>query len=228
MFVRLLFNEPATATTRRLRLALDGSPFHYRAGQAASLTAGPGESTPYSLASAPHETARDGWLEFLIKVDGSSRFGAIVDGLQRDTPIRVEGPAGNFTLPDLSPGVPLLFIAGGTGIAPLRSMILEALHAGTQGSLALVYSARTPDEFAYIDELRGLADEGRLALTLTLTGDAADWTHSRGRAGAAHLSDLVTPSTLAFVCGPPAMVAELPAALVSLGLPRERVRTEDW
>ena len=77
-------------------------------------------------------------------------------------------------------------------------------------------------------ELRGLAADGHLALTLTLTGDAADWTHSRGRAGAAHLSDLVTPHTLAFVCGPPAMVAELPAALVSLGLPRERVRTEDW
>lgn len=228
MFVRLLFNEPATATTRRIRLALDGSSFHYRAGQAASLAAGPVESTPYSIASAPHETARDGWLEFLIKVDGSTRFGAVVDSLQPDTPIRVDGPAGNFTLPDLSPGLPLLFIAGGTGIAPLRSMILEALHTRKEGKLALVYSARTPDEFAYVDELRGLAVEGSLALTLTLTGKAEDWTHSRGRAGVAHLSDLVTPGTLAFVCGPPAMVAELPAALVSLGLPRERVRTEDW
>lgn len=226
--MRLLSNKPATATTRRIRLALDGAPFRYRAGQAASLAAGPGESTPYSIASAPHETAREDWLEFLIKVDGSTRFGAVIDGLDRDTPVRVEGPMGNFTLPDLSPGVPLLFIAGGTGIAPLRSMILEKIHAAKQGSLALVYSARTPEEFAYLDELRGLADGGRLALTLTLTGDAEDWRHARGRTGAHHLSDLVTPQTLAFVCGPPAMVAELPAALVSLGLPRDRVRTEDW
>jgi NAD(P)H-flavin reductase len=226
--VRLLSNEPATGTTRRLRLALDGAPFRYRAGQAASLAAGPGESTPYSIASAPHETTRDGWLEFLIKVDGSNRFGAAVDGLPSDTAIRVEGPMGTFTLPDLSPGVPLLFIAGGTGIAPLRSMILETIHSGRQGTLALVYSARTPAEFAYLDELRGLADGGRLALTLTLTGDAQDWTHARGRAGAHHLSDLVTPQTLAFVCGPPAMVTEVPVALVALGLPRERVRTEEW
>lgn len=226
--MRLLSNEPATATTRRIRLALDGAPFRYRAGQAASLAAGAGESTPYSIASAPHETIRDGWLEFLIKVDGSNRFGAGVDKLPGDTAVRIEGPMGTFTLPDLSPGVPLLFIAGGTGIAPLRSMILETIHSARQGRLALVYSARTPDEFAYLDELRGLADGGRLSLTLTLTGDAQDWTHARGRTGAHHLSDLVTPQTLAFVCGPPAMVTEIPSALVSLGLPRERVRTEDW
>lgn len=226
--MRLLSNEPATATTRRIRLALDGAPFRYRPGQAASLAAGAGESTPYSIASAPHETIRDGWLEFLIKVDGSNRFGAAVDKLSSDTAVRVEGPMGTFTLPDLSPGVPLLFIAGGTGIAPLRSMILETIHSARQGHLALVYSARTPDEFAYLDELRGFAEGGRLSITLTLTGDAQDWSHARGRTGAHHLSDLVTPQTLAFVCGPPAMVTEIPAALVSLGLPRERVRTEDW
>jgi ferredoxin-NADP reductase len=226
--VRLLSNEPETPTTRRIRLALDRAPFHYRAGQAASLAAGAAESTPYSIASAPHETARDGWLEFLIKVDGSSRFGAVVEGLPPGTLISVEGPAGTFTLPELSPGVPLLFIAGGTGIAPLRAMIREALHARHQADLSLVYSARTPAEFAYVDELRRLADEGGLALTLTLTGQAQDWTYARGRTGAAHLSDLVKPRTLAFVCGPPAMVADLPAALVSLGLPRDRVRIEDW
>ncbi len=226
--MRLLSNEPETPTTRRIRLALDGAPFRYRAGQAASLAAGSAESTPYSIASAPHETSREGWLEFLVKVDGSSRFGAIVDTLQSGTRIHVDGPVGSFTLPDPSPGAPLLFIAGGTGIAPLRSMILAALHAGHEGGLALVYSARTPDEFAYLKELQGLAHEGRLALTLTMTGQAEDWTHARGRTGAGHLSELVEPGTLAFLCGPPAMVADLPTALASLGLARERVRTEDW
>lgn len=226
--MRLLSNEPETPTTRRIRLALDGAPFRYRAGQAAALAAGSGESTPYSIASAPYETAREGWLEFLVKVDGSSRFGALVTTLEPGTRIRVDGPVGSFTLPDASPVEPLLFIAGGTGIAPLRSMIREALHAGHEGRLALVYSARTPDEFAYLKELRGLAEEGRLALTLTLTGHAEDWTHARGRTGTAHLSELVEPRTVVFLCGPPAMVADLPSALTSLGLPRERVRTEDW
>lgn len=226
--MRLLSNEPETPTTRRIRLAVDGAGFHFRAGQAASLAAGPAEPTPYSIASAPHETAREGRLEFLVKVDGSSRFGAIVDTLQPGTAIRVEGPAGTFVLPDVSAAAPLLFIAGGTGVAPMRSMILEALHLGHQGTRALVYSARSPLEFAYVDELRRLADDGRLSLTLTLTGEVEEWAHARGRTGAAHLSALVTPGTTAFVCGPPAMVADLPAALVSLGLPRDRVRTDDW
>ena len=54
-------------------------------------------------------------------------------------------------------------MAGGTGIAPLRGMILEAIHAGYQGSLALVYSARTPGEFAAaVKELGEWYAQGKL------------------------------------------------------------------
>jgi ferredoxin-NADP reductase len=227
--VRLLSNDRATPTARAIRVALDGAPFRYRAGQAAAVSAGDSEPlTPYSIASSPAETTRDGALEFLVKVDGSNRFGALVERLSPGTMLRVHGPAGNFTLPEADIETPLLFVAGGTGIAPLRSMIRECVDAGRRSPLALVYSARTPAEFAYLQELRALADEGRLTLTLTLTGTAEEWGHARGRTGPAHLSDLVTPETLAYICGPPAMVADLPKALVSLGLPRRQIRTEDW
>jgi phenol hydroxylase P5 protein len=226
--VSLLSNEPETPTTRRIRLAVDGIPFRYRAGQAASLASGSAEPTPYSIASAPHETAREGWLEFLVKVDGSSRFGAVVEALEPGAVISLGSPAGNFVLPEPSAALPLLFVAGGTGIAPMRSMIVEALHRGHHTRMALVYSARTPGEFAYLEELQQLAGEGRLAMTLTLTGEVGDWAYARGRASTEHLSELVAPGTMAFVCGPPAMVAELPVALVSLGLPRDHIRTDDW
>jgi ferredoxin-NADP reductase len=227
--VRLLSNQSATPTSRVIRVALDTAAFPYLAGQAASLAAGDrDEWTPYSIASAPSETARHGSLEFLVKVDGSNRFGAIVEDLEAGTRIRVQGPAGNFTLSGVSPATPLLFVAGGTGIAPLRSMLHEALDAGHAGSLALVYSARTPDEFAYLNELRELANRGDLALTLTLTGEAQDWGHARGRTGPAHLSNLVSSDTMAYICGPPAMVKDLPVALTSIGLPRSQIRTEDW
>lgn len=224
MNARLLSNDLETPTTRRVRIALDGA-FLYRAGQAASLAAGSAK-TPYSIASAPAETARHGWLEFLVKVDGSSRFGAIVDTLQTGAALEVAGPVGAFTLDVVPPGAPLLFIAGGTGIAPVRSMIREAIESRRDGPLALVYSSRTPDEFAYVKELRQLADQGRLTLTLTLTGDAVDWVHARGRTGIAHLAELVRPNTSAFICGPPSMVAEIPAALASLGV--SDVITENW
>ena len=227
MIARVLSNELETPTTRRIRLALDGEPFSYRAGQAATLSAG-GVATPYSIASSPTETGRHGWLEFLIKVDGSNRFGAGVERLAQDAPVDVSGPGGTFTLDRVPDGAPLLFIAGGTGIAPIRSMIYESITSGRAGALSLVYSARTPDEFAYLEELRGLSVQGVLNLRLTLTGAAEDWAHARGRTAAGHVADLLQPSTIAFVCGPPAMVVDIPAALTSLGVAPNRIVTEDW
>jgi ferredoxin-NADP reductase len=228
MKVRLLSNHAETPTTRRIRLSLGGRRFSYRAGQSASLSAGGRPPTPYSIASAPAETARHGWLEFLVKVDGSSRFGALVDTLSSDAHVDLEGPSGLFTLDSVTPGTPVLFIAGGTGIAPVRSMIRETVESGHDGPLALLYSSRTPEEFAYLSELKDLASAGHLTLTLTLTGDAQDWAHARGRAGIAHLAELVRGDTIAFICGPPSMVGELRNALSSLGVGPGRIVTENW
>ena len=226
--MRLIENEPETPTTRRIRIALQGRRFPYLAGQAASLLVDSTEATPYSIASAPFETDRDDWLEFLVKVDGSTRFGARVEALAPGTHVDVTGPIGSFTLNGVPPDAPLIFVAGGTGIAPLRSMIHQAIHDGHSAPVALVYSARFPAEFAYLADLQKLARSGRLNLTLTLTGRADDWLHARGRTGTGHLAGLVTPEAVAFVCGPPAMVAEIRVALDSLGLARERFRTENW
>jgi ferredoxin-NADP reductase len=227
--LRLLSNSLATPTTRILRIALEGAAFPYRAGQAASIALEPGEAgTPYSIASAPCETATTGYLEFLVKVDGTTRFGARVALLEPGRPLHVSPALGRFGVPDALSRHPLLFIAGGTGIAPLRSMILECLHAGRRDPIALVYSARTPEEFAYLDQLRELDAAGKLSLTLTLTGDAKEWRHARGRTGDQHLADLATATTLCFICGPPSMVTDVPQALIRLGLPRQQICTEDW
>ena len=227
--MRLLLNEPETPTTRRVRLDLDGIPFSYAAGQAASLASGPGEPTPYSIASAPHETARYGWLEFLVKVRESSRFGAIVETLQPGALIHVQGPIGNFILPELSAGLPLVFIAGGTGIAPLRAMLHHALNV-PHDEIGLLFSARTPAEFAYEEEFRSLAEAGRIELELRVTREVGDdWDGVRGRLGRDDLAPLVHGrATLCFVCGPPALVQEIPQILVDLGVPRERIKTEEW
>jgi len=226
--VRLLTNHIATPTTRAIRVALDGAPFSYRAGQAAAIGRVGDLLTPYSIACAPSDTERDGYLEFLVKVDGSNRFGALVTALEAGTELQVTPASGGFTIPASATGHPLLFIAGGTGIAPLRSMIREYLRQSPAARPALVYSARTPEEFAYGEEFRALADEGRLDLTLTLTGDAREWRHARGRAGDHHLAELATAKTVCFICGPPAMVVDVPEALVRLGVPRNQIRTENW
>jgi len=228
--VKLLTNRRETPTTRSIRVSLEGRPFPYTAGQAAWVGVDPhDELTPYSIASAPEETVRNGWLQFLVKVDAARRFGAAVEGLRNGTEIYVGGPAGSFTFPEDPREREFLFVAGGTGIAPVRAMVVHALAATTAPVIRVLYSARQPDEFAYVRELRALARENRIMLELTLTGQSGTWHHGRGRAGAAHLARLgAGPSSLAFLCGPAGMVADLSSALESLGVPQSNIRTQQW
>jgi ferredoxin-NADP reductase len=227
--LKVAANRRATPTSRVLRLALGNHPFAYRAGQAAWLRVdAERERTPYSIASSPEETSRQGWLEFLVKTDQSSRFGSHVDELPRGSTVLVHGPMGAFVFPEIPVERRFLFIAGGTGIAPLRSMLRHALDAHVPGRKTLLYSARTPDEFAYVSELRALARQGLIDLTLTLTGIADRWRHSRGRAGTDLLAPLVDDQTLCFLCGPPSMIADVPEILRSLGVPQNRIRTEEY
>ena len=226
--MHLVTNQPATPTTRLIRVALDGAPFSYRAGQAAEVSTENAPRTPYSIASAPYETEDGGFLEFLVKVDGSTRFGSQVAALQLGTKLHVDPPTGGFGLPPDAPEHPLLFIAGGTGIAPVRSMLMQAIHIDKQHRPTLLFSARSPDEFAFVNEFHALQDAGKLTLILTLTGSALEWQHARGRASRDQLAGLLAPDMLYFVCGPPAMVAEVPAMLVDLGVKDEQIRIERW
>jgi ferredoxin-NADP reductase len=211
-------------------IRLDACDFRYRAGQAAEI--GPMSATvlaPYSIASAPEDTAADGCLEFLIRIDGRGRWGESFEPLRRGQTLRVHGPVGGFTFPDEPAERHFLFIAGGTGIVPLRAMIRHARKT-VPGTFRLLYSARTPLDFAYRRELCGMARRREIELTLTATRDVTEkWRGERGRIAAAQLSALIdTPVTLCFVCGPAAMVDEVPRMLGGLGIDRSRIRIEEW
>jgi len=221
----------ATASSSTVRVDLDGAPFHYRAGQVAAL--GPADSAeqiPYSIASAPEDTERDGSIEFLLKTDSAGRWGNHFEPIRRGSLLTVRGPSGSFTFPDAPREHRFLFIAGGTGIAPLRSMIRHAVLSQRPGRIRLLYSARTPHDFAYLPELRGMARREEIGLSLTATREMTPrWRGARGRIVAAQLSPLVEdPATLCFVCGPASMVAEVPLILRGLGIDRTRILLEDW
>jgi ferredoxin-NADP reductase len=109
-------------------------------------------------------------------------------------------------------------------------MICHALQAGVPGRLHLLYSARTPADFAYLREMRRYAREGRLELALNATREMAPrWRGQRGRITADQLAPLVEdPETLCFVCGPTAMVDDVPRMLMQMGIERKRIRVEEW
>jgi propane monooxygenase reductase subunit len=231
MLLRVRSVSLATPTSRVVRLNLGRRRFRYRAGQAVLLgLPGQDQRRPYSIASAPEEARAQGYLEFLIKTDAEGRFGPHLAGLRRGARVEVEGPLGSFVFPDAPREDRILFVAGGAGVAPLRTMLHHALARRYQGHVTVLYSARSPRHFAYEAELRHLARRKRIELILTVTREAgADWAGRRGRIDEAALAPLVsTPATLCFVCGPPGLVAGVPPILGRLGVLPRRIRTEKW
>lgn len=215
-----------------MTLDLRDQPFDFRAGHAVLIGANGCEPRrPYSIASSPERAAETKTLELLIAVDADGVLGPHLPAIVPGSPIDLEGPLGSFLFPEGRPEHPLLFVAGGTGIAPLRAMIDHVLRQYPGHRMSVLYSARNGEEFAFIDELRGHESHGRLELHQTVTrDDSSTWSGGRGRIGRAHFERVLhdPARTLCFVCGPKAMVNESVMTLSALGVPEAAVRTEGW
>lgn len=220
---------PATGRARIVRIDLDGHAFPYLAGQAVTIAShGSEPRRPYSIAAAPEDADREGCLELLVGLWPDGTPGPHLT-LEAGARVDVEGPFGRFTMPDVAPEQRLLFVAGGTGISPLRAMYRHTLARGSR-HVSVLYSARTPDDFAYEEELRHLAASGDLELVLTTTRAGDDgWRGARGRISEALLRPLVHDrATLCFICGPQALVDDVPRTLAALGVTPDRIRLEEW
>lgn len=224
--------EAARETPRAVSLRLDasGSRLTFTAGQAALVgLADRPDRKPYSIATAPEELKRNGSIGFLVEVGPDGEARPHLGGVAPGSVVAVEGPVGGFTLPRTLPR-DLLFIAGGTGIAPLRAMMASALARPKPPSITLLYSARSPDDFAFMAEARRLSRQGRLRLRATATREAGPaWRGRRGRIRQAWVSQLVSGrDPLCFVCGPEAFVERMIDMLRAAGVPARRVRRERY
>ncbi len=220
----------ATPRTRVIRLDLDQNGFPFAAGQAVTVGLPRGVRKPYSIANSPGQAARDGMLELLVQIEESEIADPHLERVSPGAAVEVEGPFGTFVLPPGLSERELLFVAGGTGIAPLRSMMWDALDRGLGDRVALVYSARSPDEFAFEEELQRLATSRRIDLHLTVTRIASDdWSGLRGRIDRRLLArTLRSRETRCFVCGPPALVSDATTLLQEAGVSDERILTEQY
>jgi ferredoxin-NADP reductase len=220
--------------------------FSFVAGQAVSLGRhGQPVAKFYSIASAPGDVRRTGEIEFLVGTGEDGLFDAHLAGIVPGTLVDLQGPVGSFGLPP-DPFPPrVVFVAGGTGIAPLRAMWRHLVASGTDAHLEVLYSARTRAHFAYRDELEQFEASGRLTLTLTATrepagacleagpgippGSAGLKPVLSGRIGVTHLEGPVSRGPAVFIlCGPPAFVAHVEHQLAGLGVTQELIRKEGW
>jgi len=207
-----------------------GRPFPYRAGQAVLAgLATQDVRKPYSIAGAPAEARAAGVIDLLIGHDDSGALGPHLWPLAPGSVLGVSGPVGTFELPTRLAGRSLVFVAGGTGIAPLRAMIGDALGRARPPAVRLVYSARTPADLAFHAEFAALQQARRLAYFPTVTRDQGDaWRGRRGRIDAALLAGVVLPSSVCLVCGSMAFNAGMTAVLADLGVPASRTLTEQY
>ena len=210
-----------TPSARTLVLDVDGWPGH-RAGQHVDirLTAEDGYQAErsYSIASAPD----DGRLELTVeRIDDGEVSPYLVDEVRRGDAFEVRGPIGGYFAWAAADGGPLFLVGGGSGVVPLRAM-LRARPADVPARL--IYSARTLDDVIYRDELSALGDD----VVVTLTREQRDGFRS-GRVDEDLLRDAgfaPAQDPRVFICGPTSFVEAVAQALVRLGHPPERVRTE--
>lgn len=222
---------PATPRSRLLVVDFRNRAFDFLPGHAVLIGAhGQADRRPYSIASSPERAGETGQLELLVSTEPDGQIGPHLPSPAVGSLIDMEGPLGTFVFPPDPAQQHLLFIGGGTGIAPLRAMIDHALRRQPSHAMSLLYSARRRDEFAFVDELQAHAAAGRLELHQTVTRDDSTWSGGRGRIGRSHYEAVLhdATSTLCFVCGPRAMVAESVAELQALGVPDAAIRTEGW
>jgi ferredoxin-NADP reductase len=221
-----------TPMVRTFTLGLPDWPGH-RPGQHVDLrlTAEDGYSVErsYSIASEPERTGEvDITVERIPDGEVSPFLHDVVVPGDR---LEVRGPIGGYFIWEAPLGGPLLLVAGGSGVVPLMAMIRHRERAGSRVRTRLLFSSRHAEEIIYRDELDRLAataDGFEVIHTLTRSRPPG-WTGYDRRIDDRMLADVLSPlgvGSRVYICGPTALVEVAANALVRLGLPPDRVRTE--
>jgi ferredoxin-NADP reductase len=221
---------PETPRVRSIVLDCPSWPGHL-AGQHVDvrLTAEDGYQAErsYSLASPPEA---DRLVLTVERLEDGEVSTYLVDELREGDRLELRGPIGGYFVWETPFGGPLLLLAGGSGIVPLRAMLRHRAAAGSSVPARLLYSARSVEEVIYREELDGMASSGGLDLRLTLTREAPpSWPGYRRRVDEMMLEEVSWPPSkrpLTYICGPTAFVEAAANGLVSLGQDPARILTE--
>ncbi len=219
-------NAEIAAGIRRLVVAFE-EPFGWIAGQYLRLHV-PGDPVPraYSIATAPSTGGRE--LEFHVRrvPGGKATEGYVFAGLSPGDETTWSGPYGHFRYVD--DDRPAVFVAGGTGLAPLAAMIDEALASGSTRSLHLFHGARTAGELHDLEHWRekAAAAPGLEYVPVVAEGPWEGETGLVTDAVARRFDRL--RGHVAYLCGPPAMVDAAVSLLLSLRVRGGDVHREEF
>jgi CDP-4-dehydro-6-deoxyglucose reductase len=214
--------------------------FHFSAGQYLDIMLADGRRRSFSIASPPHDA---GLLELHVRRVSSGEFTVhVFETMQPGALLRIEGPLGQFVYrepeagavegapPSAPPAIgtsPAILVAGGTGFAPVKSILRHVLETGGRRPLHLYWGARHEVDLyqdAWVRERVARFPQFRYTPVLSMpAGDEA----SRHRTGLVHEAVVADHPDLSdadvYAAGPPAMIAALREHLPARGLARERL-----
>jgi ferredoxin-NADP reductase len=181
----------------------------------------------YSIASAPAAGHLDLTVEEIADGEVSPYLS---EELRPGDRLELRGPIGGYFTWTEAEGGPLLLVAGGSGVAPLMSMLRYREAIGSDIPATLLYSSRAWDEIIFREELERLGADPALRIIHTLTrSHPTGWEGYTRRIDTAMLEDAaggIASERLAYVCGPTQLVENVASYLVTLGYPPMRVKTE--
>jgi ferredoxin-NADP reductase len=216
-----------TARVRTIVLDVPDWPGH-RAGQHLDvrLTAEDGyrAEREYSIASAPGESV----AITVERLEDGEVSPYLTEELRQGDGLELRGPIGGHFVWGPENGGPVLLVAGGSGVVPLRAMLRHRLRTGSELPVRLLYSSRSLDDVIYREELDGASNGIDVVYTLTRE-QPPGWTGHARRVDRELLEEVAWPpeeDARAFVCGPTSFVETVADGLVKLGYPPVRVKTE--
>ena len=178
----------------------------------------------YSIVSSPESTKE---LGFCIKVLKDGKLSAALNSIKKGDLVEIQGPYGKFSLSE--PKLDQLFIAAGTGVAPLLPMLKSYLE-NESGNVSLLFGFRHENDFLFREELEALLSKySNFTLIPVMSRPSESWTGLKGHV-TVYVADNVHDSsrTIAYICGRNEMVLDVRKALIEAGLSPERIKIDNW
>ncbi|MEW6528672.1 MAG: FAD-dependent oxidoreductase [Candidatus Micrarchaeota archaeon] len=181
-------------------------------------------SRPYSIASSPHDKK----LRFVIKMVGG-QFTLLLDKMRVGEKLGVVGPFGHFIYQEERD---VIFLAAGTGIAPILGILEYIAQEKKQGNFTLFYSNKKQEEIACAALLENFKRQNpHIKIIYTLTQQIPDgWTDELGRIDEKMIEKYVDYANIAavFICGPMKFAMSMKEIMVKLGTRNEKIKIEAW
>jgi ferredoxin-NADP reductase len=236
MQARLVGTDMVAEGTAAFTFEVDGGAPAFKAGQTCDLTLlspayqdAEGSSRTFSIASSPADLPR---ITFATRLTGTAFKRSLLEA-KPGTTVELDGPFGSLTLHQ-NAKKPAVFLAGGIGITPFRSIIKDAVERRLPHDLVLFFSNRTLAVTAFLRDLEGWAKAApgfTLVPTLTEPVGSGTWAYETGQLDsvllARHLDPRVAESIF-YVAGPPPFVKAMLEVLPAVGADPDNIRSEEF